>query len=246
MCSNQLSYSGIRSGYPPPRSPGCFTGPGCFTVSECKYIAIFLSRKIIVHFFPEKSIFAENHQLRERMAKQIIILILLTLYGLQSPAQGSLTFDTPRWDFGTIQELDGPVSHTFTGENRGDKPLVILDVVTSCGCTVPRFSKRPILPGEKTEITVTYDPRKPPGSLLQRADGLLQRAEKDRRSHRTKATSHRARKASRSSIRSMPEADCGWPRHSTPSPISMSGSRYRGPSATSTTPTVRSASPCGR
>ena len=99
----------------------------------------------------------------KEMAKQIIILILLTLYGLQAPAQGSLTFDTPRWDFGTIQELDGPVSHTFTGENRGDKPLVILDVVTSCGCTVPRFSKRPILPGEKTEITVTYDPANRPG-----------------------------------------------------------------------------------
>lgn len=96
-------------------------------------------------------------------AKQIITLIIFTLCGFTAPAQGVLVFETPNWDFGKIQEVDGPVSHTFTGENRGDKPLVILDVVTSCGCTVPRFSKRPILPGQKTEITVTYDPTNRPG-----------------------------------------------------------------------------------
>ena len=46
-----------------------------------------------------------------------------------------------------------------------DSPLVILDVVTTCGCTVPDFSKKPILPGEKTQITVTYDPANRPGSF---------------------------------------------------------------------------------
>ncbi|MFR7602383.1 MAG: DUF1573 domain-containing protein [Alistipes shahii] len=42
---------------------------------------------------------------------------------------------------------------------------MILDVVTTCGCTVPDFSKKPILPGEKTQITVTYDPANRPGSF---------------------------------------------------------------------------------
>lgn len=35
----------------------------------------------------------------------------------------------------------------------------------TCGCTVPDFSKKPILPGEKTQITVTYDPANRPGSF---------------------------------------------------------------------------------
>lgn len=57
------------------------------------------------------------------------------------------------------------MSHTFTGENRGRKPVVILDVVTSCGCTIPSFSRRPLLPGEKTEIVVRFDPAGRPGAF---------------------------------------------------------------------------------
>lgn len=98
-------------------------------------------------------------------AKRVIFLILLPLCALPAAAQERLTFDPAAHDFGTILETDGRVSHTFTGVNRGDSPLVILDVVTTCGCTVPDFSKKPILPGEKTQITVTYDPTNRPGSF---------------------------------------------------------------------------------
>ena len=97
------------------------------------------------------------------MTRHFIFLILTLLCGIAEQASGQLVFDPSSWDFGTIRETDGPVSHTFTGENRGSSPLVILDVVTSCGCTAPRFSRRPILPGQKTEITVTYDPANRPG-----------------------------------------------------------------------------------
>ena len=94
-----------------------------------------------------------------------ISLIILALCALTAPAHAQLIFTPDSWDFGTISETDGRVSHTFTGENRSDKPVVILDVVTTCGCTVPDFSKTPILPGEKTQITVTYDPANRPGSF---------------------------------------------------------------------------------
>ena len=96
---------------------------------------------------------------------RITALILLALLPLTAAAQNKLVFDPASWDFGTILENDGRVSHTFTGVNRGDSPLVILDVVTTCGCTAPRFSKEPILPGGKTQITVTYDPTNRPGSF---------------------------------------------------------------------------------
>ena len=99
------------------------------------------------------------------ISKRVISLILLALCALTAPAQERLTFRPAEWDFGPILESDGRVSHTFTGENHGDSPLVILDVVTTCGCTVPNFSKKPILPGEKTQITVTYDPTNRPGSF---------------------------------------------------------------------------------
>lgn len=97
------------------------------------------------------------------MKKGFILLILLALCHPNGFSQKNLVFEPSTWDFGTIAEADGRVSHTFTGENRGDKPLVILDVVTTCGCTAPQFSRQPILPGDKTEITVTYDPTNRPG-----------------------------------------------------------------------------------
>ena len=103
---------------------------------------------------------------------RVIFLILLTLCALTASAQEHLSFRPDTWDFGTIRETDGRVSHTFTGVNRGDSPLVILDVVTTCGCTVPDFSKKPILPGEKTQITVTYDPANRPGGGLRLASTL--------------------------------------------------------------------------
>ena len=94
-----------------------------------------------------------------------ISLIILALCALAAPAHAQLIFTPDSWDFGTISETDGRVSHTFTGENRSDKPVVILDVVTTCGCTVPEFTKRPIRPGEKTTIKVTFDPTNRPGAF---------------------------------------------------------------------------------
>lgn len=92
-----------------------------------------------------------------------LITCILSIHTLA--AQEKLRFTPAEWDFGTIRETDGRVSHTFVGENRSDEPLVILDVVTTCGCTAPEFSKRPILPGQQTRITVTYDPANRPGSF---------------------------------------------------------------------------------
>ena len=45
---------------------------------------------------------------------------------------------------------------SFTLRNRGDRPLIILDVVTSCGCTAATFEKEPVKPSKETAITVTY------------------------------------------------------------------------------------------
>ena len=55
------------------------------------------------------------------------------------------------------------MSHTFVGKNTSKKPLIILNVVSSCGCTVPYFSKKPILPNENFEVRVLFDPKDRPG-----------------------------------------------------------------------------------
>lgn len=45
---------------------------------------------------------------------------------------------------------------SFTLRNRGDRPLIILDVVTSCGCTAATFEKEPVKPGKEMAVTITY------------------------------------------------------------------------------------------
>lgn len=67
-----------------------------------------------------------------------------------------ISFDKVVHNFGDILISSGEQHCTFTYKNIGDKPLVIHRVITSCGCTEPTWDKKPILPGEKGEIKVTF------------------------------------------------------------------------------------------
>lgn len=73
-------------------------------------------------------------------------------------AQAKLIPDNPIWQMGTIQEAKGKVYHIYTCTNKGDKPLVINEVISSCGCAVAEYPKYPINPQEKAEIKVSFDP----------------------------------------------------------------------------------------
>jgi hypothetical protein len=68
-----------------------------------------------------------------------------------------LEFDKKEHDFGEI-EAKTKVETTFKYTNTGDAPLVITDIKSSCGCTVPQnWSREPLLPGEKGEFTVKFN-----------------------------------------------------------------------------------------
>ena len=62
-------------------------------------------------------------------------------------------------DFGDILLSDGPVTAVFTAKNIGKDPLVIYNVVSSCGCTDVQWTRQPIKPGETGTIQGTYDNR---------------------------------------------------------------------------------------
>lgn len=69
---------------------------------------------------------------------------------------GSILFEEPTFDFGDI-ELGSVKTHTFTFKSMGPKPLVIISAESSCGCTVPSFDKKPILPGNTGIINIKFD-----------------------------------------------------------------------------------------
>lgn len=67
-----------------------------------------------------------------------------------------MAFDETEFDFGNINKGTA-VEHKFTFTNTGKAPLVIVDAKSSCGCTVPQYSKDPVAPGEKGELLVKYN-----------------------------------------------------------------------------------------
>lgn len=64
--------------------------------------------------------------------------------------------DNPEFhDFGVI--IQGElVVHTFTFKNTGSKDLIIRDISSTCGCTVPTYTKKPIAPGQTGKIEVSF------------------------------------------------------------------------------------------
>ena len=67
-----------------------------------------------------------------------------------------MTFATDSFKFGTITEGE-KVAHGFEFTNTGKSYLNIISASGSCGCTVPEWPKKPIAPGEKGIINVTFN-----------------------------------------------------------------------------------------
>ena len=64
-------------------------------------------------------------------------------------------FDKETINYGKI-EKDSNGERIFIFTNVGDEPLIIKRIQSSCGCTVPKKPEKPIMPGEKGEIKVSY------------------------------------------------------------------------------------------
>ncbi len=71
-------------------------------------------------------------------------------------AQAEITFEKLEHDYGkVVQGGDGVTQFKYT--NTGKVPLVLSKVRSSCGCTVPSWSKEPLMPGQSASITVKYN-----------------------------------------------------------------------------------------
>ena len=64
------------------------------------------------------------------------------------------------YNFGKIKQ-GVPVTTYFTVTNISDKPVVLENVVPSCGCTTPEWSKEPVAPNGTTKIKVGYNAANP-------------------------------------------------------------------------------------
>ncbi|MDP4184274.1 MAG: DUF1573 domain-containing protein [Bacteroidota bacterium] len=99
------------------------------------------------------------------LSRSIFIVIMFVAVSLSAQDRGKVVFNTPKHDFGTVREEGGVVSCNFHFKNAGKIPLVINNVIASCGCTTPEWSKAPIPPGGKGFIRVSYNPLNRPGNF---------------------------------------------------------------------------------
>lgn len=104
--------------------------------------------------------------------KKILLLAVVTMFTIVAFAQVEtkqqtqpqpvdnpnapvITFDKLVHDYGTVPyNGDGKCVFTFT--NTGKEPLILTNVRSSCGCTVPKWPREPILPGQSDVIHVEY------------------------------------------------------------------------------------------
>ena len=73
------------------------------------------------------------------------------------PANGAkIRFESMEHQYGTIAKgSNGDCQFTFW--NDGNEPLILQNVKASCGCTTPKYTQKPVMPGEKGVIDVHYN-----------------------------------------------------------------------------------------
>ena len=97
--------------------------------------------------------------------RTLLLLVLFLFTSTTVFAQGGkIVFEKTVHDFGEIKE--GTIAtHTFGFKNEGRRPIRLVTVSASCGCTTPEYSREPIAPGATGFIKVAYDSNGRPGII---------------------------------------------------------------------------------
>jgi uncharacterized protein YdeI (BOF family) len=96
--------------------------------------------------------------------KKLLVSCLMLLFAFAAVAQEQaaaekgpqITFQETEFNFGDVQQGD-KVEHIFTFKNTGTAPLILSNVLTTCGCTAPEWPRDPIAPGKTAQVRVTFN-----------------------------------------------------------------------------------------
>lgn len=107
--------------------------------------------------------------MRKSVFLATVFLLVCRCLGAQEQ-QPVLVFDTQEWDFGTVDEANGPVTHTFSFRSLSPEPVQIDHVATSCGCTTVEYSADPVATGGSGYLTVVFDPARSEGFVMREVE----------------------------------------------------------------------------
>ena len=101
--------------------------------------------------------FSMNFRLTYKILSAFVaFLTAMSVASAQSRFGNIVELDKTVHDFGDVLTTDGPLSCHFTVTNISAKPVNILTVVSSCGCTDVTWTKEPIPAGGTGTISATY------------------------------------------------------------------------------------------
>ena len=85
-----------------------------------------------------------------------VVFLFTSVTAFKVEEKAEFKFEKETHDFGKIPQ-GKPVSVEFKFTNTGNEPLIITNIESVCGCTVPKYTNTPILKGQTGTITVTYN-----------------------------------------------------------------------------------------
>ena len=93
--------------------------------------------------------------------KKLLFLLTVTAFTSAAFAQSGAKIEFKdkdnTIDYGTVSKDSDNGLRTFEFKNTGNAPLIITNVQSTCGCTVPSKPTEPIMPGKTGKIDVKYN-----------------------------------------------------------------------------------------
>lgn len=108
---------------------------------------------------PRPAVNAKKSELRLPDKKKRASKARVTNPNANNPNAPVIAFETLEHDYGTFMQ-GGDGVYEFKFKNEGKEPLILSNVRSSCGCTIPTWPKHPIMPGESEIIKVKYDTKR--------------------------------------------------------------------------------------
>jgi len=102
-----------------------------------------------------KQIISTNFVVKYHVMRLLFCFVVAFFVSLSMFSQ-EFKFENETIDYGSIEKGSNG-DRIFTFKNIGTEPIIITNIVSSCGCTIPKKPEKPIMPGEKGEIKVSYD-----------------------------------------------------------------------------------------
>ena len=121
-----------------------------------KTLKVILCFFISVSFSCNDLVKKVEDEKEDRISAKLVNNPITAEKGKQTVLLPELSFDKLQHNFGKINQGES-VSHQFVFTNTGQAELIINNAKGSCGCTVPKWPRKPIAPGESEEIKVTFN-----------------------------------------------------------------------------------------